>query len=66
MLMNIINYVVRIAIIIIGILLLSGLITPPNTDVTMVRVMGAVLILWGVFRLLTYRAKLKQIERDGE
>ena len=66
MIMNILNYVVRIAIIIVGILLLSGIVMPPNTDATMVKVMGAILILWGVFRILTYRTKMIQSKRGEE
>lgn len=66
MIMNILNYVVRIAIIIVGILLLSGIVMPPNTDATMVKVMGGILILWGIFRIVTYRTKMIQSKRGEE
>jgi Ca2+/H+ antiporter len=58
--MHIINYSVRILIIIIGILFLSGFITPANGDTTLYNVMGIIFILFGTYRIALYRMKTKQ------
>jgi hypothetical protein len=58
--LNIVNYIVRISIIIIGIILVSGLITPQNGDTILFRVMGVIFILFGAYRIVLYRMKSKQ------
>ena len=64
MLMHVINYLVRILIMVIGIVFATGIFTPKSQDSSMMRVMGVVLILWGFYRLLTYRARVRQLERE--
>lgn len=58
--LNIINYIVRILIVIAGIVFVSGLITPQDGDSTRFRVMGIVFILFGLYRIVMYRMKSKQ------
>jgi hypothetical protein len=60
--MKIINYGVRIGIIIIGILFLFGVIKSPNGDNTLYTVLGIVFILFGIYRIALYRMKTKQYE----
>jgi len=60
---HIINYTVRIFIIIMGVIFLSGYITPPNGDTNLFRVMGVVLILFGAYRIANYRRKIKHYEK---
>lgn len=64
MLMHIINYLVRILIIVIGIILITGKFAPKNADTTLMTVMGVILILWGIFRLVTYWTRVKQFNRQ--
>jgi hypothetical protein len=50
-------------IIIIGLLFLTGWIIPEGTpDLAMFRVMGAVFILFGIYRLVTYHTQLKRYD----
>jgi hypothetical protein len=62
--LHIINYIIKIAIIIIGIIFISGIIPAPNSDTTMLRVMGGVFILFGVYRIVLYRMKYKEYNFD--
>jgi len=73
MYLNIINYTVRIAIIIIGIIILSGKITPKGNE-ELYQIMGVIFILFGIYRIVLYKMKSKQydfrtksmIEKDKE
>ena len=58
--LHIINYIVRVAIIIIGIVFISGVFLPPNSDTTMFRVMGGVFVLFGIYRIVVYRMKYRE------
>ena len=64
MFLKIINYSVRVIIIIVGILFLSGLIIPPDFDPTFITVVGIVFILFGLYRLITYHSHLQRYERQ--
>lgn len=67
--LHIINYIVRIAIIVIGIIFVSGIVAPPNSDTTLFRVMGGVFILFGIYRIAIYRMKYKEYnfrDKDNE
>ena len=67
MLLIIINYAVKILTIIIGIILLTGLFLPPmGGNAGMVKAMGVVLIIWGVYRLIMYRITLNRYKNDDE
>lgn len=58
--LHIVNYIIKIAIIIIGIIFISGIIPAPNNDNTLFRVMGGVFILFGIYRIVLYRMKYKE------
>ena len=66
----IVNYLVKILTIIIGIVLLTGLFMPDKLAAEpMMKVLGAVLIVWGVYRTVVYRIQLrryKSYENDDE
>ncbi len=64
MVMHIVNYLIRGLIIVIGIIFASGIFTPKSEDSSLMRVMGVVLILWGIYRILTYRMKYRQMLRE--
>jgi len=53
MLNDIINYGVRIIIIILGILLAGGVLTPGQND-SMIRIVGIIAILFGLYRIIMY------------
>ena len=59
---KIVNYIIRILIIVIGIIFVSGLIVPADGDVTRFRVMGVIFILFGFYRVAMYRMKSKQYD----
>jgi len=64
--MHIINYIVKIMIIIIGLILISGIIPITNEDTTLFRIMGGVFILFGVYRLAIYKMKYKEYNFNKE
>ncbi len=55
-----INYIIRALVIAVGIVLVSGVLTPPGGDNTMFTIMGIVVILFGIYRILTYYSGLKR------
>ncbi len=57
MILTIINYLIRGLIVVLGILLVSGVLSPEGMDDTMYRVMGALFLLFGIYRIITYKAK---------
>jgi hypothetical protein len=62
----IINYTIRAMVVIIGILLLSGVLIPPNVDNTLYRVMGIIFTLFGIYRITTYYSQLKKMRREED
>ncbi len=64
---KIINYGARTLIIIVGILLVTGYLDPPGyADTTFIRVLGAVAILFGIYRIVIYYSQIKRQERYEE
>jgi len=63
--MHIINYIIRTFIIIMGIIFVSGIVVPPSGDTTVYRVMGVIFILFGIYRIVMYRRKLKLYEKEN-
>lgn len=45
---------------IVGIVLVTGVLFPNSPDRFMTQVMGAVFILWGIYRIIIYRNNLKR------
>lgn len=60
MINDIINYSIRIIIILLGIVFVSGYLMPEGSDPTMMRVFGVIFVLFGIYRLLLYRANKKR------
>lgn len=59
--MNILNYIVKIAIIVIGILFIADVFTMEAENVATYRIMGVVFVLFGAYRLVTYYVKRKNM-----
>ncbi len=66
MIAQIINYSIRILIIIIGILLISGILSSPEWDDSFLRIMGVVFILFGIYRVIIYRSQVKRYNFSRE
>jgi hypothetical protein len=66
MINDIINYGIRILIILLGLIFVSGYLAPEGADPTMMRVFGVVFVLFGIYRLLLYRANKKKYSADDE
>lgn len=67
MINDIINYGIRIIIILLGVVFLSGFLVPEGSDPTMMRIFGLIFVLFGIYRLLLYRAnKRKYNFKDDE
>lgn len=60
---DIINYSIRILIILLGLVFVSGLLMPEGSDPTMMRVFGVVFVLFGFYRLALYRANRKRYKQ---
>ncbi|MES2765682.1 MAG: hypothetical protein V4642_07440 [Bacteroidota bacterium] len=62
---HILNYGVRAAMIIVGLLMVLGVFSPPRQDASLMRMMGIVMILFGVYRMAMYYTK-QQRRHDEE
>ena len=62
MVAHIINYGIRGLIIVIGILLISGLLSSPEWDDSFLRIMGLIFILFGIYRIVIYRSQYKRFK----
>lgn len=60
MFMHILNYTVRGAIVLIGVLLLTGVLFPKNADTQMMKVFGVIFILFGLYRMAMYYSNTKR------
>lgn len=58
--LKVLNYSLRSFILILGIVFALGLIEMKNMDPTMIRVFGAIMILFGAYRLSMYHMILKR------
>lgn len=66
MIAQIINYSIRVMIVVIGILLVTGVFSSPEWDVSFIRIMGIVFILFGGYRIIIYRSQLKRYRFEKE
>ncbi|MGB9702968.1 MAG: hypothetical protein ACPL1A_09650 [Candidatus Kapaibacteriota bacterium] len=57
---SILNYGVRIIIILLGIAFVFNIFDIKQGDITMLRAIGVIMILFGIYRLLTYRAAVSR------
>lgn len=62
---DILNYGVRLVMIIVGLLMVFGFFTAPRQDPALMRMMGIVLILFGVYRMAMYYTK-QQRRNDND
>ena len=58
--MHIINYSIRVLILLVGILLISGVLSSEQWDDTFLKVMGVVFILFGIYRIVLYKTQTKR------
>ncbi len=63
---NILNYSVRGAMVVFGLLMVFGVFTAPRQDPSLMRMMGIVMILFGVYRMAMYYTKQQQRRHDEE
>jgi hypothetical protein len=63
-----INYIIKIAIILIGIFFLTGIAMPANMNPVFIRTMGVIFILYGTYRILRFRTRIKEkiLEEDED
>lgn len=66
MFVHIINYLIRALIILIGVFLVSGLLSNPSWDSTFLRIMGIVFILFGLYRIIIYYSQVKRYNFDSD
>lgn len=62
---SILNYGVRIIIIVFGIIFVFNLLDIKQGDITMLRAIGIIMILFGVYRLLTYKAAVSRYKNSN-
>lgn len=61
---TILNYAVRILVVLIGIIMLAGILPMPKRDPVMLQTMGVLFILFGLYRLATFHFRKKELERE--
>jgi len=67
MILIITNYTVKFLTIIVGIIFLTGVFLPSNLpNRGMMQIMGAMLIVWGSYRLIIYRNQLKKSKIEDD
>ena len=66
MINDIINYGIRILIILLGLVFVSGYFMPEDSDPTMMRVFGIIFVLFGFYRLALYRAHKKRYSSKND
>ena len=59
---KVVNYAVRILIVLTGIVFASGVLDVTGDEATRYRIMGIVFILFGIYRIVLYRLKSQQLE----
>ena len=60
MFLHIVNYTIRALIVIVGILLVSGVLSSPEWDDSFLRIMGIIFILFGIYRIVLYKNQIKK------
>ncbi|MFH1049694.1 MAG: hypothetical protein V1779_02050 [bacterium] len=66
MLVHIINYSIRALIIVLGIVMLSGVLSSADWNPTFLKIMGIVFILFGTYRIIIYYSQVKRYNFDVE
>jgi hypothetical protein len=62
----IINYIIRGSIAVIGVLLLTGIIGVDTPEGTTLKIMGAIMIVWGIYRTISFYRSYKKMNLSEE
>lgn len=65
--LHIINYIIRGLIVVIGILLVTGILSSSQWDESFLKIMGIIFILFGIYRIILYRHQVRKYNlMEGE
>ncbi|MCX6155406.1 MAG: hypothetical protein NT007_14730 [Candidatus Kapabacteria bacterium] len=64
--LQILNYVARSIVLIVGIMILCGYIAPPNFDFSYRILFGTMVTMFGIFRLVNYYMRNKKLQLSDE
>ncbi|ROL59593.1 hypothetical protein D9V87_04965 [Bacteroidetes/Chlorobi group bacterium MS-B_bin-24] len=64
--MVLLNYAVRVLTILVGLFFLSGRLFYEHPYKTELQVIGAMLVVWGVYRIFSYRKALKEYKNEDD
>lgn len=60
------NYAVRVLTILVGVFFLTGRLFYEHPYKVELQVIGALLVVWGIYRIISYRKALKELENEDE
>ncbi len=60
------NYAVRVLTILVGFFFLTGRLFYEHPYKVELQVIGALLVVWGIYRIISYRKALKELENEDE
>ncbi|MFA6571242.1 MAG: hypothetical protein WCT77_08395 [Bacteroidota bacterium] len=66
MFLKILNYSIRTLIIVIGVLMVTGVLTPPGADPTIAKALGIIFILYGLYRIIRFRTRTIQLKKEED
>lgn len=61
MLSVILNYIIRGSIAVVGVLLVTGIIGVDTPEGTTLKIMGGIMIVWGVYRTISFYRSYKKL-----
>ncbi|MEJ5286638.1 hypothetical protein D9V84_08560 [Bacteroidetes/Chlorobi group bacterium Naka2016] len=64
--MVVFNYAVRILTILVGIFFLTGKLFYDHPYKTELQVIGGLLVIWGIYRIFSYRKALKELKDEED
>jgi len=66
MIVKTINYGIRAIVLLVGIMIMTGYFAPPGFDLTYRLIFGGIVIVFGIFRIITYYSYTKRHYQDDE
>ncbi len=66
MLSVIINYIIRAAIAVVGVLLVTGVIGVGTSEETTLKIIGVLMIVWGIYRTISFYISYKKMKQSGD
>ncbi len=60
------NYAIRVITILVGFFFLTGRLFYEHPYKVELQVIGALLVVWGIYRIISYRKALKELENEDE